>query len=84
MTIPKTWRDRTHKYHLVQEFKDGEVELVVYKCWWKYKQRWNYTVEKKYLIENMLRWLKEVDFDYEDGNRLYEEQPDAFGSFHGC
>ena len=48
--IPKTWRLYDVKFHLVSEFKDGDVDIVVYKSWWKCSRKWNYEVKKKNLF----------------------------------
>jgi hypothetical protein len=58
MTIPKEWRWRDKKRHLVAEIKDGETELVVYKQWLKVKQRWDYKTETKSIIEFELQLIE--------------------------
>lgn len=58
MTIPKEWRWRDEKRHLVAEIKDGETELVVYKRWLKVKQRWDYKTETRSIIEFELRLIE--------------------------
>ena len=45
----------SNKCHLVTEFMDGEVEMVVYKNWSKNGNRWQYFAESKWLVEHKIK-----------------------------
>ncbi|AUY25495.1 hypothetical protein C2E16_11650 [Mixta calida] len=58
MEIPKSWKWRDEKRHLVAEINDGDTPLVVYKYWLSHKQRWSYKTEPKSIIEYELSLLE--------------------------
>ncbi|WP_264289151.1 hypothetical protein [Duffyella gerundensis] len=51
MKIPKTWSFANKKYHLVREFIEGDVSIVVRKFWSKSKGRWEYEASEKSVAE---------------------------------
>ena len=57
---PKTWRrfrnPASEKCHLVAEIEDDNGEkLIAYKWWGKSKQRWQYEIEPRWIM-NMFHW----------------------------
>ena len=58
MNIPSSWRWRDVKRHLVAEINDGDEKLVVYKLWLPTKQRWEYKIEPKSIIEFELKLIE--------------------------
>lgn len=58
MIIPSSWHWRREKRHLVAEITDGDEPLVVYKYWLSTKQRWEYKIEPKSIIEFELKLIE--------------------------
>ena len=54
---PKSWIGNRvdAKCHLISEINDGDTIIIVYKFWRKYKKRWQYECEAKYILER-LEW----------------------------
>ena len=46
----KYFRYRGSKCHIVNIFKDGDLDLVVYKNWNKYTQSWEYECKNMFIV----------------------------------
>ena len=55
--LPVTWMWRGQKQHLVSESMDGDTKLVTYKHWLKYKQKWVYVTEERWLVDYTLELI---------------------------
>lgn len=51
MVIPEQWKALGVRWHLVETLNDGDTELIIYKFWRKHKQRWEYRVNPRWLVE---------------------------------
>jgi hypothetical protein len=52
--VRKSFRYMGHKCHLVRELEDDGARLIVYKYWRPHKQRWQYMVDHKYIINHIV------------------------------
>ena len=56
--IPKKWRGAGGEVrHLVNLFKDGDNNMVVYKAWSKSNKAWSYKIEHKCIVEDTIKWV---------------------------
>lgn len=60
MEIPDQWHWCGKKCHLVQNIKDGDSDIVVYKHWLKSRQSWNYVAEERWLVEIQIEKEKQT------------------------
>ena len=67
LKIPKAWRLRKdgYKNHFVAEVQDGDTKLIVYKQWFKYRNRLDYVVKKEWLLLHELNVYKK-DEEYKE------------------
>lgn len=54
------WYDRD-LWHIIDIFQDGDEEMIVLKSWAKYKNRWIYQVEYRFILEDYLDRHYEVN-----------------------
>ena len=54
------WYDRD-LWHIIDIFQDGDEEMIVLKSWAKYKHRWIYQVEYRFILEDYLDRHYEVN-----------------------
>ena len=47
------WYDRD-LWHIIDIFQDGDEEMIVLKSWAKYRNRWIYQVEYRFILEDYL------------------------------
>jgi hypothetical protein len=59
--IPESWYWRGVKRHLVNEFRDGNEDIVVYKEWNSRKQCWNYHAEQRHTVAYEVMLAKRVE-----------------------
>lgn len=54
------WYDRD-LWHIIDIFQDGDEEMIVLKSWAKYRNRWIYQVEYRFILEDYLDRHYEVN-----------------------
>lgn len=59
---PNAWRfhKNKRKAHFVGQIFDGNERLIVYKEWIKFKQRWEYSIERAWLLKYEFSAFKET------------------------